>query len=152
MAAGNSPTVNPTEDVQAPHLRVISGKSAGAVLRLTSGDEWTIGGDAERDLCLEDDGVSGFHAKISRDGARWRIIDQMSANGTWVNGDRVTVSYLTNGDRLRIAQVECEIRLEAGKDRRPGSSRGASTSRAWIIAAAAAALTIAALVLVSWIG
>jgi pSer/pThr/pTyr-binding forkhead associated (FHA) protein len=152
MAAGGS-TPGSTAPVQGPHLRVRSGRSAGATLTLDpNGSEWTIGSHAERDLRLEDDGVSAFHAKLSHDDGRWRIIDQMSANGTWVNGDKVTVSYLANGDRIRLAQVECEIHLttRAGK-RSPAAPGGRSTARTWIIAAAAAVATVGALVLMNWL-
>ncbi|HEX7036225.1 MAG TPA: FHA domain-containing protein [Pseudomonadales bacterium] len=149
MAAG-TPMASPGEEVDGPHLRVLVGTSAGRVLRLDGKQEWTIGSDAGRDLELHDDGISGFHAKISHDAGRWRVIDQMSANGTWVNGEKVTVSYLGNGDRLRFAQVECEVRLAAARGSR-SATRAGSTRRPWVIAVAAAAATAAVLALVSWL-
>lgn len=152
MAAGGS-APGQEDDVAGPHLRVLGGDSAGSVLTFDSpGQEWSVGSDEGRDLRLTDPGISGFHAKITRDGTRWRIIDQMSANGTFVNGDKVTVSYLGNGDRLRFAQVECEVRFgDAGR----GAARkagGRSTTRTWIIAAVAAAATVGVLAVMSWFG
>jgi pSer/pThr/pTyr-binding forkhead associated (FHA) protein len=120
-----------------------------------AGKEWSIGAEAGRSLKLDDEGVSAFHAKITHDDARWRIIDQMSANGTWVNDDKVTVSYLANGDRIRFAQVECEIQLSpAGRSARPrpADGSGRSSGRTWMIAVAVAVVTVAALALLTWLG
>lgn len=153
MAAGSSPAATAGESVRGPHLRVLAGASAGEVLRLDGqGDEWTVGSDAGRDLVLSDAGISGFHAKISHDGGRWRIIDQMSANGTWVNGDKITVSYVGNGDRVRFAQVECEVQLGNTARRTASGGDSGSTRRTWVIAAVAAATTIGVLALMSWLG
>ena len=151
MAAGTGPVATAADAVDGPHLRVLVGASAGRVLRLDGQGEWTIGSDAERDLVLHDDGISGFHAKISHDAGRWRVIDQMSANGTWVNGEKVTVSYLGNGDRLRFAQVECEVQL-GGAARKARSAAGTQSTRpTWVIAAVAAAVTVAVLALLGWL-
>jgi len=154
MAAGGATPGTGDAEVAGPHLVVISGNGAGTVLELTgTPGEWTVGTDAGRDLQLTDEGISAFHAKISQDNGRWRVIDQMSANGTFVNGDKVTVSYLGNGDRLRFAQVECEIRLPAAaKAAKPAPAGTGSTSRTWLIAGIAAAATVGVLALVSLLG
>jgi pSer/pThr/pTyr-binding forkhead associated (FHA) protein len=132
--------------VDGPHLRVVNGNAAGSVLSLASGTEWTIGSDDNRDLRLNDSGISGFHAKISHEGGRWRIIDQMSANGTFVNGDKATVSYLKHGDRIRVAQVECELNLPAAGARgRSQRAAAGSGNRTWLIVAIVAVVTVAAL-------
>jgi pSer/pThr/pTyr-binding forkhead associated (FHA) protein len=131
--------------VEGPHLVILAGPSAGTALPL-AGDrtEWSIGTAPERDVRLDFPGVSAFHAKLSQEEGRWRIIDQMSANGTWVNGQRSTISYLQNGDKLRFAQVECEIRLPAAgparRKTRPADT-GASRLRAVLIAVAVAIVT-----------
>ena len=62
-----------------------------------------------------DKGVSGRHAKIVNEGTRWKLIDQLAANGTFVNGNRTNMSFLSSGDRLRFGPVECIFQLpEAG--------------------------------------
>lgn len=156
MAAGTPADAGDAPAVSGPHLRVINGNSAGTVLSFAGDDqEWSIGTEEGRDLQLGDDGISAFHAKISADKGRWRIIDQMSANGTFVNGDKATVSYLKDGDRIRFAQVECEFRLPAGKSRKSapaGRPKSAGGNRTWIIVAVAAAVTIAALGVLTWLG
>ncbi len=47
--------------------------------------------------------VSRKHARITREGNRFKLSDQ-SANGTFVNGKRVTEAYLKSGDVLIFAE------------------------------------------------
>ena len=109
--------------IEGPHLVVVAGPAAGMAFPLREGArEWTIGTTEERDIRLEFSGVSAYHAKIVEEDGRWKIIDQMSANGTWVNGQKSTISYLQQGDKLRFAQVECEIRLYASGARAKGAA------------------------------
>src|SRR5260370_8281856 len=53
--------------------------------------------------------VSKEHAVISRDAEGFRIRDLGSTNGTFVNGRRVTVSALVNGDIVHFANKECRF-------------------------------------------
>ncbi|MGA0838262.1 MAG: FHA domain-containing protein [Pseudomonadales bacterium] len=144
--------------IEGPHLVIVAGPAAGMAFALVEGrGEWTIGTAEERDIRLEFSGVSAYHAKIVEESGRWRIIDQMSANGTWVNGHKTTISYLQQGDKLRFAQVECEIRLYGSAARakspassRPGKAKGSGAGRRnLIIGLVVAAATGAALWLAS---
>jgi pSer/pThr/pTyr-binding forkhead associated (FHA) protein len=104
--------------VDGPHLQVVSGSRAGLSIKLMVGEsgmkEWTIGSQADREVQFQDSGVSSLHAKIVNEGARWKVLDQMSANGTFVNGKRSNMSYLANGDRLRFGPVECVFNARTG--------------------------------------
>jgi len=153
LAAGGIAAGTPVETAPAPmhtdgpHLVVLTTAGAGMVLELGGDrDEWSVGTDAEREIRLDFPGVSAFHAKISHEGGRWRVIDQMSANGTFVNGQKSTISYLQNGDKLRFAQVECEFRLPASAKasrsaaRKSGQSAG-RTGKPWLVAVAVAVVT-----------
>jgi pSer/pThr/pTyr-binding forkhead associated (FHA) protein len=141
--------------IEGAHLVVTAGPAAGMAFPLREGlREWTIGTAEERDIRLEFSGVSAYHAKIVEEGGRWKIIDQMSANGTWVNGQKSTISYLQQGDKLRFAQVECEIRLYGSNARAKGAAaagsrksagKGGAGRRNLIIGLAVAAATGAAL-------
>ncbi len=104
------------DDIKIPVLLIVTGAKAGLRVNLRANDErgeWTIGGDADRDIILDDHGVSGIHAKLVQDGRRWKLTDQMSANGTFVNGKRSNMSYLDNGDRIRFGPVECVFNTPA---------------------------------------
>ena len=74
----------------------------------------------------------------------------MSANGTFVNEQKGTVSFLSSGDRIRFGPVECTVAFPAGA--RSEVARAQKTKKAgsntWVIAALAAAGTIGLLVVV----
>ena len=67
-----------------------------------------IGRAEEMDLVLEDPSVSRQHALLRwEDGAQFVLADLGSANGTWRNGDRISLPVpLRNGDDLRMGSVE----------------------------------------------
>ncbi len=156
----NAPQAAVTATVDGPHLQVVSGNRAGLNIKLTVGEsgvkEWTVGSQADREVQFQDSGVSALHAKIVNEGERWKVLDQMSANGTFVNGKRSNVSYLTAGDRVRFGPVECVFwtsRGAATPARRSdaGASSGAhaeSKSSTALIAGVAFAVTIVVLFLV----
>jgi pSer/pThr/pTyr-binding forkhead associated (FHA) protein len=155
--APQEPAVN-TAAIDGPHLHVVSGSRAGLNIKLTVGEsgnrEWTIGSQAEREVQFQDSGVSALHAKIVNEGERWKVLDQMSANGTYVNGKRSNVSYLTAGDRVRFGPVECIFqtsRAGAAPRRSTSSGEGApaeSKNKTLLIAGIAFAATIVILFLV----
>ena len=47
--------------------------------------------------------ISRYHAKIIRDGNRFKLVDQ-SINGTFIRGKRITETYLNSGDVLILAE------------------------------------------------
>lgn len=147
-----------TATIDGPHLHVVSGSRTGLNIKLTIGEsglkEWTIGSQADREVQFQDSGVSALHAKIVNEGERWKVLDQMSANGTFVNGKRSNVSYLTAGDRVRFGPVECVFQTSRGgaAPRRSASSGGGeraeSKGKTLMIAGIAFAATIVVLFLV----
>ncbi|UCF71862.1 MAG: FHA domain-containing protein, partial [Deltaproteobacteria bacterium] len=66
--------------------------------------------------------ISRKHARIVREGNRFKLVDQ-SANGTFVNGKRVTEAYLKSGDVLILAEggpkVSFLTRVEQGRAQPP---------------------------------
>lgn len=90
-------------------LKVLTGSRTGTVLPLTTGSN-TIGRSDSADLTLTDDGISRRHAKvaISEDDIA-NLLDLDSTNGTFVNGTRVDMVILREGDRV---QVGPEARLQ----------------------------------------
>jgi len=114
--------------IDGPHLQIVSGSRTGLNIKLMVGEsgmkEWTIGSQADREIQFQDSGVSALHAKIVNEGARWKVLDQMSANGTFVNGKRSNISYLAGGDRIRFGPVECVFHAS----RSSGASASSSSS------------------------
>jgi pSer/pThr/pTyr-binding forkhead associated (FHA) protein len=64
-----------------------------------------IGRGLVADVRLEDSQVSRRHAILAVRGDGARILDDRSYNGTFVNGRRVTVHHLTDGDVLRFGRA-----------------------------------------------
>lgn len=65
-----------------------------------------IGRISEADIVIPSPRASARHAWIeAADGGRFRLVDLNSANGTFVNGRRITEAYVVPSDRLEIAGV-----------------------------------------------
>lgn len=87
-------------------------------LHLTRGDNF-IGRDMKCDVWLDDVSVSRRHAvlRLNADGAM--LEDLRSMNGTFVGSTPVErATSLSDGDRIRIGEVEVEFR-HAGKEQEP---------------------------------
>ena len=95
----------------AVELRVSEGKEGGKTLgvegelligRAAPDDEGRLGGDAE---------ISRRHARVFRDpDGRLAIEDLGSANGTYVNGERISATrVLVPGDEVRLGQTVLEV-------------------------------------------
>ncbi|WP_287019962.1 FHA domain-containing protein, partial [Dictyoglomus sp.] len=68
-------------------------------------DETTIGREQENDIVIPNPTVSRFHAKIIRSEDKYFIEDLGSANGTMVNGIKVTKELLHDGDIVQLGDV-----------------------------------------------
>lgn len=82
----------------------------------------TIGRSARNDLCVEDPFASRLHAEIRRRGDSFWISDLGSANGTLINGKRLT-SQLQLNDRDLIRIGETEIEYSERADTAPAKAR-----------------------------
>jgi hypothetical protein len=73
------------------------------VVDIPSGFDQVLGRDASADICLPDPAISRRHARVRRgvDGV-W-LEDLRSTNGTYINGNRLTVPYrLRDGAEVRF--------------------------------------------------
>ena len=72
--------------------------------------ENVIGRSAGSDIRVDSKSVSRNHAVLTRyDDGSWTITDIESQNGTWVNGERVSICPLTAGDMIQVGQVQMEL-------------------------------------------
>ncbi len=86
-----------------PYLEV---QGAGETLLVPVGQNVIhIGRGLSADLHLDEGSVSRRHAILVRRGAGARILDDRSANGTYVNGRRVTQADLGSGDVIVLGRV-----------------------------------------------
>ncbi len=101
------------EKVEIPTLIGSSEPIAGMRFQLT-GDgvgQWEIGRSPNCQVMINHDSVSSNHAQIINEKGRWKLVDLMSANGTYVNAKKGLSSYLSSGDVLRFGHVECTFML-----------------------------------------
>jgi pSer/pThr/pTyr-binding forkhead associated (FHA) protein len=63
-------------------------------------------------MCLPD--ISRRHCRCIFEAGRWKIVDQNSLNGTFVNGQRQAEAVLRHGDTLRIGSLHFLVDLKAG--------------------------------------
>lgn len=64
-----------------------------------------IGRGFSADIRLEEETVSRRHAIVERRGSETTILDDRSANGVIVNGERVNRARLGAGDRIALGRV-----------------------------------------------
>jgi pSer/pThr/pTyr-binding forkhead associated (FHA) protein len=85
----------------APEVSVYLGEKLLATFSLATG-ELTIGRNPGNDILIENVGVSRRHAVIRWAGGQAVVEDLGSANGTFVNGLRVTRQPLKDGDEILV--------------------------------------------------
>jgi pSer/pThr/pTyr-binding forkhead associated (FHA) protein len=64
-----------------------------------------IGRGLNSDVRIEEQRVSRSHAILVRHGHSTRLLDNRSANGTFVNGRRIVATNIADGDVIRIGPV-----------------------------------------------
>ncbi|MBS0417467.1 MAG: FHA domain-containing protein [Proteobacteria bacterium] len=151
------------EQVEQPQLVVLGPQGTERIeLRATESGarEWRVGSEGEREILLKRPGVSALHARIVNEGPKWKVIDELSANGTFVNGRRCTMSYLASADRITFGPVECIFQLpkraarQAQEAKEIEAADGGGTKRRWLVVVAGivVVLAVAAFLLFRWRG
>jgi pSer/pThr/pTyr-binding forkhead associated (FHA) protein/NADPH-dependent 2,4-dienoyl-CoA reductase/sulfur reductase-like enzyme len=70
-----------------------------------------IGRDVKADIVLDDTSISYFHAQLVRQGNDVYLRDLGSRNGTYVNGQLVSVPHrLASGDRIKLGETSLIFR------------------------------------------
>lgn len=91
-AAPRTPAPTPVTEQGTAASRLVITKGAKSGLEMPLGDgPLTIGRSSESNLVIRDDYTSTHHARLMLWNGRWVIQDLDSTNGTFVNGERVSV-------------------------------------------------------------
>jgi hypothetical protein len=98
-------------------LVTVSGAPPGTTPVTRSG--LTLGGAVGNRLVLPDPRISRHHAVIRMERGKVLLVDTRSANGTKVNGRRVSTAPLKDGDRILLADA-VELVYESGFRFGPG--------------------------------
>jgi pSer/pThr/pTyr-binding forkhead associated (FHA) protein len=96
--------VEPAEPAQPGRYIEIQGPERALLIPL-AGEAMHIGRGLSAELRLDDNSVSRRHAILVPRPAGARILDDRSANGTFVNGRRVQQAELSNGDVIVLGRV-----------------------------------------------
>lgn len=98
---------------QTPRLVGMAGEYAGRIFELGEG-KFVIGRESSCAIRLDHDGISVKHAQIIHEGGTWKLVNLLSSNGTFVNGERIQTAYLNSGDELKFGQVALLFQLPGG--------------------------------------
>src|SRR5437870_2137408 len=76
-------------------------------------EETRLGRAADlNDILLDDAQVSRHHAVIKRSGDTFRLVDPGSANGTFINGERIAEHLLKDGDSFAIGKYTFQFKYQ----------------------------------------
>jgi predicted component of type VI protein secretion system len=75
-------------------------------------DQSVVGRDPSCEIVVADGSVSRRHARLERRGGIWWVVDQGSANGTYLNSLRVAEQALKNGQELRFGALAFRVDLK----------------------------------------
>ena len=104
---------------------------ARAIFPLTIDGAITLGRADNNAIVIPESAASRLHAEIMGARGSWTVRDQSSANGTWVNGERVREAVLQNGDYLRVGTVDFRFFLGPPRQQRTTAPRRPRRSRRW---------------------
>jgi len=101
----------PGEKDRIPSIRIESDPPQQSLV--FNQPEILIGRDAENDYQLDDETVSGTHARIFFRNNQWMIEDLHSTNGTFINDERIATStVLVSQDVIACGARHFSITLE----------------------------------------
>lgn len=107
---------------------VRNGRDAGRSIALATGQSLTFGRLETCDVPLEDESVSRRHCTLHARADACEVADLQSANGTFVNDQRVASAALSPGDRLRVGSTVLELVSSTPASRPPQSPTTTSLS------------------------
>ena len=114
--------------VSRPAPPVLTIRHEGSQISFAAGYEVVIGRDLYADLRIPDPRISRAHLILRFDQGRWLAIDNGSLNGTYVNGYRMPVIDLHDGQSVHVGnpagpRLTFEIGPRQGATNRPPQTR-----------------------------
>jgi pSer/pThr/pTyr-binding forkhead associated (FHA) protein len=100
-------TIPPEQALRGEYLALQDGDET-RLLRLDN-DITHIGRSSFADVRFEDHRVSRDHAILVRHGRHFRVLDNRSANGTFVNGRQIVATNLAPGDLIELGPVQFQF-------------------------------------------
>lgn len=100
-----APAATGQASVHEPVLEGIGGEHDRRRYTVHPGRQ-TVGRRSDNDIVIGDSSVSGSHAWIMNQQGHYVIMNTLSTNGTFVNGQRIHEAVLHHGDRIRLGLAE----------------------------------------------
>ncbi len=85
------------------------GKSKGRRFPIKVGQRLTLGRGVKADIQLFDEGLSRVHCAIENRGEDFLVTDLESANGSLLNGERISSAPASSGDEITLGLVVVEL-------------------------------------------
>lgn len=95
-------------------LRLVPVSGAAAVDVVA--DPTMVGRDPTCEIVISDGSVSRRHARLERRPEGWTVVDQGSANGTFVDSQRIIESAVADGQELRFGAIAYRVEITGGDD------------------------------------
>ncbi|MBV1907867.1 MAG: FHA domain-containing protein [Kangiellaceae bacterium] len=130
-----------SENANMPALIGVSNDVIGQQYILRK-DKIEIGRRPNSDIVLTEVSVSSMHAQIIGDDGSWRVLNLLSSNGTFVNGEKVVDRTLEPGDMVAFAGSEFVFSLVEDDE----SQAGEKSSNGIMIVGIVLAVAIAAMI------
>ncbi len=94
-----------SENASTPALIGISPNVSGQKFILDK-DKLEVGRRPNSDISLNVPSVSSMHAHIIQQEEQWKLLNLLSSNGTYINGEKITEQIINQGDRVSFADAE----------------------------------------------
>jgi len=89
---------------QTAYLIVLAGANVGEMYKV--GDNMSIGRSVSADIQILDEGISRKHCILRKTSLGELVIeDNNSTNGTFANGERISVHKLADGDKIQVGST-----------------------------------------------
>lgn len=126
-------------------LRALSGKLFGRSFPLN--EVLSVGRADEAGLRIPQDSISRQHARLTPAGDDVLVEDLGSANGTWVNGRRITRARAGHGDEIRFDKERFQLVMPGRSLPAQTQAEEAPASRGWayLVLVLVAVIVVAAL-------
>src|SRR6266496_3109315 len=89
--------------------------AGGAAVEVTT-DSALVGREPTCEVVVADGSVSRRHARLERRGETWAVVDQGSANGTFLDSQRIIESTLRSGQELRFGAIAYRVEIAGEED------------------------------------
>jgi len=90
-------------------------------IELSKTKKFSIGRKSKNNLPIKEGTISDVHASIKWDKSAFKIKDERSTNGTFVNGKRIDkVTSLKNGDKIKLGKFVLKFGVKTVREKKDG--------------------------------